>query len=485
MKKINRRQFGALGLAAGAALLFPAPSLIAKGANEKIRIGGCGCGWRGGQILSSFKKLSDQVDIVALADPDPKCLDETIKAAPKTTKGYSDLRKIIDDPNIDAIFITIGDYWHALAAIWAMQAGKHVYVEKPLTPSIWEGRQIINATRKYKKICQLGTQQRSDPMQAEIKKFLYEEKGLGRIISARVNRYAPRPAIGKRTTPLELPADLDYNLWLGPAQDKPILRDKLHYDWHWDWNTGTGEMGNWGVHVMDDVLNIAFQDKYPLPKGVMAGGARLGLNDAGETPNVHFVYFDTGFIPVVIGLSNMAEKPNAKNAGKHPGPGSGYLLNCEGGALWGVRGKATAYDKEGKIIKTFKGDSGKDHQQNFIDAIRANDPSILNAEVAIGNQVTSWCNLANIAFRSGHPYSQKEAASLFGKTEHLWEDLLADTESLLKGRNIPMEGSELKLSPLLQIDAKNECFVGEGAQKANTFLKRKYRKPFVVPEIEL
>jgi len=122
--------------------------------------------------------------------------------------------------------------------------------EKPLSHTQWEGDQTVAAARRYGKVCQIGTQQRSDPMQAEIKKFLHEEKALGEIKAAKVNRYGVRGSIGKREKPLEIPKSVNYDLWLGPAQDQPIMRNKLHYDWHWDWNTGSGEMGNWGVHVL-------------------------------------------------------------------------------------------------------------------------------------------------------------------------------------------------------------------------------------------
>ena len=140
-----------------------------------------------------------------------------------------------------------------------MEAGKDVYVEKPLSHSQWEGEQTVAAAEKYKRICQLGTQQRSDPMQAEIKTFLHKEKGLGDIVSVQVNRVGVRSSIGKRSTPLLIPNDMDYDLWLGPAIDEPIFRDKLQYDWHWDWNTGSGEMGNWGIHILDDVRNVVFR----------------------------------------------------------------------------------------------------------------------------------------------------------------------------------------------------------------------------------
>ncbi|MDD3585983.1 MAG: Gfo/Idh/MocA family oxidoreductase [Thermoguttaceae bacterium] len=481
MKKLTRRQFVTVAGLAVAPFAFPVPGLIAAGANEKVRLGGIGCGGRGGELLNAFSRL-DNVDIVALADPESLNLNAK-KEKFGVSKTFIDFRKLLDDPNIDAVFVATCNHWHCLAAIWAMQAGKHVYVEKPLSHSPWEGMQVVHAARKYKKICQVGTQQRSDPMQSEIKNFLHEDKVLGKILSCRVNRYGVRKPIGKRDTPLEMPATVDYNLWLGPAQDQPIYRDNLHYDWHWDWNTGSGEMGNWGVHVMDDVRNNVLLDKPIRPLHILGGGGRVIYNDAGQTPNVHFVWFDTGSIPVVLGLSNLPEVPGSKSAGKHPGPGSGYVVYCEGGTLWGQRGKAIAYDRDEKVVQQFKGDNGRGHQKNFIDAVVAGDAKLLNAEVAVGNASSDWCNLANIAYRAGKPFTAADAAVLNGKTAGRWEELLNDTQLLLAGNNLGLTSSEIKLSPLLELAADRCQFVGDNAEEANRYIKRQYRKPFVVPEV--
>ena len=194
-----------------------------------------------------------------------------------------------------------------------MQAGKDVYVEKPLSHRQWEGRQVVNAARKYKKVVQLGTQHRSDlPLQDPAKDLLHNKKALGKILYVQANRLGVREPIGKRSAPLIISKDIDYNLWLGPAADQPIYRDKLHYDWHWDFNTGNGEMGNWGVHIIDDVRNVAYQDSVILPKRILAVGGRAVWGDAGNTPNVHFVCFDTGTYPTIMALSNMTQAPDKK-----------------------------------------------------------------------------------------------------------------------------------------------------------------------------
>ena len=309
MSRLSRRSFMASAAAASAAMTFPSAGRAGM-AIDDVNLGFISCGNRAGQHMDFFSKI-DGVNIAALCDPDEGRVGEARKRFAGAT-GYSDLRKVLDDKSIDAVVISTTNHWHCLASIWAMEAGKDVYVEKPLSHSQWEGRQTVNAARKYKRICQVGTQQRSDPMQEQIKNFLHKEKGLGAIQSARVNRFGVRPPIGKRSTPLVIDDSVDYDLWLGPAQDQPIYRNKLQYDWHWDFNTGSGEMGNWGVHVLDDLRNNIFQDEVKLPKRVFGAGGRVAFHDAGDTPNVHFVYFDTGSIPVVITLSNLTAAPNSE-----------------------------------------------------------------------------------------------------------------------------------------------------------------------------
>ena len=485
MKNLSRRRFIQSSSAVTGAFAvnsaLPARQLRAANANEEINLGFISCGGRAGQLMGQFSKVQG-VNIAGLCDVDEKRVAGAKKRFEKA-QTWTDLRELIDSPSIDAVVVSTCNHWHCLAAIWAMQAGKDVYVEKPLSHSQWEGRQTVAAARKYNRICQLGTQQRSDPMQAEIKKFLHEEKALGEIKVARVNRYGVRPSIGKRDTPLTIEKNVAYDLWLGPAADEPLYRDKLHYDWHWDWNTGSGEMGNWGVHVLDDCRNNIFQDSVTLPRRVMGGGGRVVLNDAGETPNVHFAYFDTGSIPVVIGLSNLPAMPGGKKSPRHPGPSSGYMAYCEGGRFEGQRGRAVAFDNDGKEIKKFGGNRGDVlHQQNFINAVRAQDRSMLNAEVEIGNDSTGWCNLANVAFQAGSEFSWEAAREL---KEDQWAGILSEMQQHLGEHDLELDGEGIRLSPMMTLDLETERFVGEGAEQGNKFLKRQYRKGYEVPEIEV
>jgi len=480
MNRLHRRQFIQSTLATGAAATLPVRSLWANNANEEIGVGFISCGGRATGLMRTFSRIPG-VNITGLCDPDKDRLGGASKRFPRA-KTFTNLRELLADKSIDAVVIATCNHWHCLAAIWAMEAGKDVYVEKPLSHSQWEGRQAVAAARKYGRICQLGTQQRSDPMQAQIKKFLHEEKALGEILSARVNRFGVRGAIGKRPDPMTPPKNVDYDLWLGPAQSKPLYRNNLHYDWHWDFNTGSGEMGNWGVHVLDDCRNNVFLDQVSLPKRILGGGGRVVYNDAGETPNVHFCYFDTGGIPVVIALSNITAGSGSKKTSPHPGPGSGYMAFCEGGRFEGQRGRAVAYDKDGKTIKKFNGNSGNGlHQMNFIEAVRRQDASILNSEVQVGHDTTGWCNLANVTFQTGKAFTYDDAKQV-EKGSQLWTSVLGDMDKLLKAHGLDLESTDIKLSPLLTIDPKTEQFTGSGAESANQLLKREYRKGYEVPE---
>ncbi len=479
MKDLSRRRFLVTGLSAGVMLSLPARKLWAANANDSINLGFVSCGGRAGQLAKQFSQV-EGVNIAGLCDPDARRIEIMKHDYPKA-QTWIDLRDLISSDSIDAVVVATCNHWHCLAAIWAMEAGKDVYVEKPLSHSQWEGEQAVAAARQYNRICQVGTQQRSDPMQAQIKKFLHEEKALGEITAARVNRFGIRDTIGKRDTPLTIEKDVAYDMWLGPAQDKPIFRNNLHYDWHWDWNTGSGEMGNWGVHVLDDLRNNVFQDKVKLPQRIFGGGGRLVWGDAGETPNVHFVYFDTGSIPVVIGLTNLPAAPGLKDSPPHPGPGSGYVAYCEGGRMEGQRGHAVAFDKDGKEIKKFSGDNGDvAHQQNFIDAVRSRDASLLNAEIEVGHHSTGWCNLANIAFRAGGRLSYDQAREV-GVEQ--WQTLLAEMDAHVKAYDMNLSNDQIRLSPMLNLDVEQERFVGEMAGAANPYLKREYREGYEVPEL--
>ncbi len=477
MARIHRRVFLQQSAAVGVAILVK--PVRARGVNEKLNMGFIGAGGRGNELLSAFGQLAD-VRVAALCDVDEDRLNEAAQKHPGAKK-YGDLRKLLDDRDVDAVAIATCNHWHALAAIWACQAGKDVYVEKPLSHNHWEGQQVVNAARKFDRIVQVGTQQRSDPLQAQLKEFLHEKKELGKINYAQVCRFGPREPIGKRQTPLEVPKTVNYDLWLGPARDEPIYRDKLHYDWHWEWNTGNGELGNWGVHVLDDAINVVLRDECPFPKRVAAAGGRVAWDDAGETPNVCFACYDTGSIPILFGLSNLTDGPGARGL-KLDGVGTGYIVHCEGGYYEGGRGGGSAHDPNGKVIRKFKGDAGAGHQRNFVDAVFSHDRKKLNAEVQIGHQSTAWCNLADVTQRAGRVYDHEQAVAVRDGFEP-WGALVDQIEKHLAMNSVDLKKSKFQLGPAIVFDAEQQKFVDEHADQANGFLRREYRQGFEVPAI--
>ena len=481
MSRFSRRQF-VVGAAAGAAALsFPIRRVL--GANETVNVGFIGVGGRGTHSAKWFGEIPG-VRVAAVCDVDKGHISAAQKSLDaqgiKDVKGHEDQRRIIEDKSIDAVVISSCNHWHALAAVWALQAGKDVYVEKPVSNNVWEGRKIVEAARKYNRICQGGTQQRSDPVQKQIKEFIKSGK-LGKMQWIRGNRLGRRESIGKRDTPLTPPKDVNYDLWLGPAQDEPIYRPNLHYDWHWVWNTGSGEMGNWGVHILDDI-RMMLDDQSTLPKRILAAGGRVVWNDAGESPNVHIAYYDTGIVPVILMLSNLPEKTGSTREPNYRGIRSGYVIQFENGYYAGARGGGWAYDNDNKRIQQFKGDGGEAHAKNFIEAVRTRNRAIQNAEIEQTHYSSAWCHLANVAYRLGSAYGQQGAADL-AKNFQPWSELLDQFHAHLEANGVDATKSGLKLSSILEIDPQKEVFTGKSATpEAQALLRREYRKGYVMPE---
>src|SRR3989442_7302858 len=255
MKTINRRNFLKTTAPGAAAVGLPACSWAsAKGANEAIRVAVVGFGGRGADHISGMRGLANKnVRIVALCDVDSKILNAGVESFAKRNEKverYTDIRRLLEDKDVDAINIATPNHWHSLATIWAVQAGKDVYVEKPVSHNVWEGRKSVEAARKYGKIVQTGTQSRSSNGIKEAIEWV-RAGNLGKITIARGLCYKRRPSIGKTVGEQPIPPGVDYDLWCGPAPKEPLRRKKLHYDWHWVWPTGNGDLGNQGIHQMD------------------------------------------------------------------------------------------------------------------------------------------------------------------------------------------------------------------------------------------
>lgn len=491
---ITRRAFVISAAGGTAALLSPLARVA--GANDDIRLGVIGLGVRGNQLIEGFTKVKG-VRIAGLCDPDASRLAKVKDQFP-AAQAVDDMRRLFDSSEIDAVLIATPNRWHSLAGIWAMRAGKDVYVEKPSSYSIWEGRKLVEASRKYDRIAQGGTQQRSDPMQVEVKEFL-DSGVLGKVQFVRLNRFGVRQSIGKRESPLPIPEDVNYELWLGPGEDRPIYRENLQYDWHWDWNMGSGELGNWGPHVLDDCRHIAFRDRVTLPKRVVAGGGRFVWNDAGTTPNTHFVYYETDEIPVVMAVHNLPRHKGAERGDIYekvkpiPGNPDGnryqqreaqpfLVIHCENGYYCGSRGRGAAFSKEGKLLKAFYGDGGDAHAENFIAALRSRKRKDQNAEIEQTHFTAAWAHLGNISYRLGQSYDSRKAMERV-KGYAPWEELIEGFEAHVRANEVDLASAGARIGPMLEIDVHSEKLIGPTATaEAKALLKPTNRAPYLIPE---
>ncbi|UCG55683.1 MAG: Gfo/Idh/MocA family oxidoreductase, partial [Phycisphaerales bacterium] len=347
MKAYTRRTFLKSSVCAGLSAALPFSR--ARGANSDIRVAVVGIRSQGTNHINWFRQIPG-VRVVAICDADSQFLDREkakFKDRNETVETYVDYRKLLDDKNIDAVITATPNHWHALVTVWACQAGKDVYVEKPVSYSIWEGRQMIKAARKYNRIVQSGTQRRSDTGLAEAVDYI-REGNLGQITAVHGIVYVQRGSIGKVDGPQSTPPTVDYNLWTGPAPLTPLMRKNLHYDWHWVWPTGNGDFGNNGIHFTD--ICRWFLDAYKLPPRVMSIGGRFGYVDDGHTPNTQLVWFDYRPAPIIFEVRGLPRARGDSAMDAYRGTRAGVVVQCENGYFVG----GWAYDNDGKKIKQFK-----------------------------------------------------------------------------------------------------------------------------------
>jgi predicted dehydrogenase len=390
--------------------------------------------------------------------------------------AHTDIRKVLDDKNIDAMVVVMPNHWHALATVWGCQAGKDVYVEKPVSHNVWEGRQMIAAAKKYKRVVQSGIQARSD--QALQDAFDWLQAGnLGKILVARGFCIRERPSIGKVTEPTPIPPEVDYELWTGPAEKTPLMRQELHYDWHWQWNTGNGDIGNQGPHQMDQCRRALGQKT--LPKRVMCFGGRFGYVDDGETPNTQIAIFDYEPAPLIFEVRGLPRKTGDPAMDAYKGARIGIVVECEDGYYQG----GWAYDKDGKKIKQFVEDGGGNHYRNFIDVVRSRKVEDLKAYIPEGHVTSALCHIANISYRAGKEALPEEIREAV-KTQNQITDRVERFEEHLAANGVDLTKNKAMLGPWLEIDTETERFTGEGdiVAKANSLIRRDYRKPFVIPD---
>jgi len=451
------------------------------GANDAIRVAIVGLRKKGIEHIESFGKMSG-VRIVALCDVDTQFIDlqkAGFDARGEPVRTYVDYRKLLEDRDVDAVVIASPDHWHALMTVWACQAGKDVYVEKPASWSIWEGRRMIEAARKYERIVQVGSQNRSDDGLREALPYI-QAGNLGQVRFVRNFSFFPRESTGRTNGPEPTPATADYDLFQGPASLAPLRRRELHYDWHWSWDTGTGELGNLGAHVIDQA-RWAIGQKSASTR-VFSVGGRFGYDDDGETPNTMLVYVGYEPVPMTYEIQGLPREKGAAAMGTYRRLRAGTFIECEGGYFAGGRGGGWTYDHQGQRMKAFPGDGGPTHQANFIEAVRSRRVDDLRADILEGHISATLCHMGNISYRLGRhetPSRIREAARGFPGAAESVDRLVAHLEA----NGIDLETNPLTLGPTLTFDGEEERFVGDHCDWANMYLKRNYREPFVVPEV--
>lgn len=485
MKDVSRRHFiksssAALAGTGVLSALRPGVRAQVRGANDRIRIAIVGVRKKGLEHIKAFGEAPG-VQIAALCDCDTQFLDlevKNFKDKGQTVAAYRDIRRLFEDKSIDAVILSIPDHWHALATVWACQAGKHVYVEKPATYSMWEGRQMVEAARKYNRVVAVGSQERSDTGLLAFAAHL-KEGHLGKVRWARAISYGLRESIGKANGPQPIPATCDYNLFQGPAPLTPLMRQTLHYEWHWFWATGTGEIGNLGGHVLDDCRWIIGLNN--LPPRVISLGGRFGYDDDGETPNTQIAYYDYPGTPVIYEVRGLPAKRGANWMDQYRGVRFGLVIQCENGYFAGGRGGGWTYDNQGKRLNQFPGDGGGTHHLNFIEAVRSGKPEMVRADMRQGHLSAALCHMANISHRLGRRQSVKEAAAVAGSNELLkesFERLLPHLEA----NEIDLSKTPMTVGPTLNWNDTTQKFQDECGDWANMLQTRDYREPFAVPE---
>ncbi len=436
MSAIHRRRFLKSSVASVASLSALSYARAADSPNDKVVLAMIGIGstvpgsvgGRGRQLLRPFCSFKD-VDIAYLCDVDesffPIGQKLLVAAGRKEARVEKDLRRILEDKQVDAVVVAMPDHWHALATIWACQAGKHVYVEKPASHNLIEGRRMVEAARKYHCVVQLGTQSRSSVSLARAAELVRSGK-LGRTPHARAWIGGSRPNLG-RPKDSEVPAGVDYDLWLGPAPERPFNSNRFHYYWHWMWDYGTGELGNNGIHALDRLrwlLNLE------APTRIVAAGGKFFYDDDQETPDTMNVTY---------------EFPTCSITWEHrvwsKGTGSGAVIYGENGTLvldregWRVEKGIEATDKGDGKERNIEGGI---HQRSFLDCIKNSSGSSVklpSADIEEGHKSTRMSHLGNISFRTGRA---------------------------------------------IRFDSKTETCIDD--PEANRLLGRTYRKPFVVPD---
>lgn len=456
--------------------VFGADSIQPSSPNEKLGVAVVGVRHRGGAHIAAFNARQD-TEILWIVDVDRAIgeakVAEIAQQQGRKPKFTQDMREAFADPSLDIVSIATPNHWHALASIWAMQHGKDVYLEKPVSHNVAEGRRIVEAARKYNRICQTGTQSRSMSGVRSAMKFLHDGK-LGTVSLARGMCYKARPSIGPPGTHSP-PPTVNYDIWQGPAAEAPVARSQFHYDWHWQWPYGNGDLGNQGIHQMD-VARWGL-GATELSKSVLSFGGRFGYEDAGETPNTQVVVHDFGDKTLIFEVRGLATAP-------YKGAPIGVVFEATDGYMVIAAYDAAVFDKQGKMADKFSGGGEAAHYDNFITAVRSRNSADLNADILEGHISSALCHLGNTSYRLGERVQVAEARRHLGsqKNADVLVETLDRTCSHLQENSVDLEQAQLQLGAQLAFDASAEEYVGNDA--ANAQLTREYRAPFTVPSAE-
>ncbi len=475
---MKRRQLIQTSVFAGTWSLL-SPLARAIGANEDIRVAVIGFHGRGNNHIDDLLKAKG-CRLVALCDCDESVLakgKERLAKKGVQVQTFTDYRKLCESKEIDAVSIATPNHTHVLIALTAAAHGKHVYVEKPVSHNVWEGRQLALGAEKHKVIIQHGFQRRSETSWAEAFAWLKEGQ-IGKLRLARGFCYKPRPSIGKSAAPMQVPSSIHTDLWFGPRDVVPVQRTKFHYDWHWQSPYGNGDLGNQGPHQLD-VCRWALGDPH-LPESIVSLGGRVGYEDDGDTANTQLLWLEhKGKAPILFEVRGLPKAGMNYGGGmdKYKGQDIGNVIEYDGGYLsGGHNNRCSVYDHKGKVIKSFSGTVM--HHQNWIDSIRAGkiDP-IRGAES--GHYSAALAHLGGISLALGK--KENFAAWNSSNKNALLGEAAQRMAAHLDANQVDLAKTPISMGAALSFDPQKEVIIGDLAAKANPLLKGSYRAGFTLP----
>ncbi|MEX0688983.1 MAG: Gfo/Idh/MocA family oxidoreductase [Pirellulales bacterium] len=445
--------------------------------NDKLRVAVVGTNGRGGSHIGGWLSNPD-VELVALCDCDPAAAakyEKRFAELPRKPVFEQDVRRLLERNDIDVVSIASPNHWHALMTVWAMQAGKDVYVEKPCSHNVEEGRVMVDWARKLGRICQMGAQSRSMPGMRQVVDFVTSGK-IGPVKLAHALCYKRRPSIGLVDTPAPLPPGLDFDLWAGPAPAEIPIRKKLHYDWHWDHRTGNGDLGNQNPHELDKARWGL--GKQTLPTRVVSLGGRLGYVDNGDMANSQVTIYqwdDAMLISDVRGLE--IKTPVDFDLAAGPLGVANIWWGSEGYVVAPSYTAGVAFDYDGHVLGKWSGGSDQNHYDNFIKAVKSRRREDLHLDIEDGHLSSALAHLGNVSWTLGRPVEPGTRPSLAADDPRV-KETLESFEAHLAENAVDFTQTKLALGRTLTIDPAIEK---SDDPEANRLFTRDYRTGYELP----